>query len=278
MVVHSLTITSPTHESIHRPKHNMSKPTIIFVHGAWHTPEHFEPLKQVLKSHGYTSRVAALPSTTIDGAPPPADIRCDVVAVKDVIEDVLSHGANALVVPHSYGGIVAMSAVKGLDEKGRQAMGKTSHVVGIAAIAAFLGREGEALCTSVGLPAGDPKIFPGNDHSVHLDPAKAHDMLYNEMSREDSAQWVDKLRWQGRNAMYLLDSEYSAHKDIPVHFMFCANDHAMFPDWQRTVLKKLSDDGADVRVEETDSDHSPYLSAIERTSDFIRRSAGEIIA
>ncbi|KPI35478.1 uncharacterized protein AB675_10941 [Cyphellophora attinorum] len=256
----------------------MSKPTIVFVHGAWHTPAHFEPLSKVLQSHGYSTRIVALPSVVPTGEAPPEDIRSDIFAVKEVLDDVLAGGANALLVPHSYGGIPTTSAVKGLDAQTRSADGHESHVVGLAPIAAFIPRQGEALGPCVDLPKGDHGKYPGDDKTCYIPKEKVHDQMFNGMSEEDSQRWRDKLKSQGRNAMFLLESEYTASKDFPVHWLFCSNDHACMPDWQRLNIKKMREDGANVRVEEINADHSPYLSAIERTSDFIRRSAGESIS
>ena len=101
--------------------------------------------------------------------------------------------------------------------------------------------------------------------------------MYNNMTLEESAPWRKLLGYQGLEAMYCLESEYSAHKDFPIHFLFCSNDHAMSPERQRLIIKSIQDDGGNLRLEESDSDHSPYLSNIHLASDFIRRSAGEDI-
>ena len=138
----------------------MTKPTIVFVHGAWHRPAHFEPLSQVLHSHGYPTRAVALPSVVEEGETPPEDPRTDITAIGKVIDEVLKGGSNVLVVPHSYGGIPTVSAVKGLDARTRLAAGYATHVIGIAAISAFLGKKGESLPTSIGLPTIEPGVYP----------------------------------------------------------------------------------------------------------------------
>lgn len=82
----------------------MSKPTIILVHGAWHSPTHFGPLSKALKAHGYQVRTPELPSVIEKGTKPPDDVRADAIAVRAAVQEVLDSGSNALIVPHSYGG------------------------------------------------------------------------------------------------------------------------------------------------------------------------------
>src|SRR5690242_14165031 len=109
----------------------MTKPTIVAVHGAWHSPECWQPLTEILQTHGYSVRAVALPSVVDEGAQPPSDPRDDIAAVREAILAVLE-GSDVLVVPHSYGGIPTTSAVKGLDRKSRLAQGKATSVVGLA--------------------------------------------------------------------------------------------------------------------------------------------------
>lgn len=100
-------------------------------------------------------------------------------------------------------------------------------------------------------------------------------MMYGHMSTEEAAHWGALLRPMGRKQLYFSRSEHSAHKHVPIHYLFCSEDQAMFVPWQHLTIDKLRKDGGTVRVEEIVADHSPYLKQVERTSDFIRRSAGE---
>lgn len=257
----------------------MSKPTIVAVHGAWHSPEYLEPLTKVLESHGYSVRAVALPSVIDEGTTPPEDPRDDVVAVRKVIEEVLEGGSNVLVVPHSYGGIPATSALKDLDTASRKAAGKSTSVIGLAPIAAYTIREGDDIATGQDLPSGERIEMHGikgplNFIRPEFQPAK---VFYGDLPPDVAEKWVAKLRPILRTALWGLKSEYSAHKDIPVHYLVCTEDVANPPAAQRLIIKKMQDDGSNVRVEEIKSSHSPFLSMPERTSDFIRRSAGEEI-
>lgn len=257
----------------------MTKPTLVAVHGAWHSPAYLEPLSKVLQSHGYTVRAVSLPSVVDEGTTPPEDHRCDVPAVRKAVEEVLEGGSDVLVVCHSYGGFPTTSAVKGLDPKSRAAAGKSTAVVGVAAIASYVVREGEDLPTSHGLPRGEIIEMHGikgplNYIRPEFDPAQK---FYGDLPTDEAAKWVALLRPMLRTALWTLQSEYSAHKDIPFHFLVCTEDQVLPVATQREFIKRLQDDGGNVRVEEIKSSHSPFLSMPDRTSDFIRRSAGERI-
>ena len=254
----------------------MTKPTIVAVHGAWHGPECWRPLAKVLQSHGYNVRAVALPSVVDEGSQPPEDPRDDIAAVREAILAVLEEGSDVLVVPHSYGGIPTTSAVKGLDKESRQADGKQTSVVGLAPISAFIAREGEDLCTCQGLEPGervDAYKIKGPLNFTNVDDAA--NKFYGDLSKGEADKWIAELRPMLRTALWTLKSEHSAHKHVPVHFLLCTEDQAFSAAAQRAVIKRLEDDGASVRVEEVKSSHSPFLSMPARTSDFIRRSAGE---
>jgi pimeloyl-ACP methyl ester carboxylesterase len=255
----------------------MTKPTIVAVHGAWHSPEGWQPLTKVLQSHGYVVRAVALPSVVDEGTEPPQDPRDDIVAVRKVVEEVLDGGSNVLVVPHSYGAIPTTSAVRGLDTRSRTAVGKTTSVVGLAPISAFVLAEGKDILTGQDAPAGEPVDMHETRGPLNFPKPEydAPNKFYADLPKEDADKWVAKLRPMLRTALWTLKSEYSAHKDIPIHYLVCTEDTAFPAAGQRALIKKMQEDGADVRVEEVKSSHSPFLSMPERTSDFIRRSAGE---
>lgn len=254
----------------------MSKPTIVFVHGAWHHPDYFEPLSKVLQNHGYETRSVALPSVVEAGVEPLDGPQDDMNAARKVIQGTLDAGSNVLVVPHSYGGIPTTGAVKGLDAKSRAAEGHNSHVIGIAAISAVVHREGETAPSGCGAPRGEMPDVYAIVGPLNIPRAEEqHRTFYNHLSADEAAPWLAKLRPMSRKALWANESGFSAHKVFPIHYLHCSDDNALTPAQQRMIIDNLKNDGGSVRIEEINADHSPFLSAVERTSDFLRRSAGE---
>ncbi|KAJ9618850.1 hypothetical protein H2203_008666 [Taxawa tesnikishii (nom. ined.)] len=91
-----------------------TKPTIILVHGAWHSPTHFSPLTDLLTSAGYTVNAVTLPSVHTKPAPP--DFSADVSTIRSSILSAANSGQDVVVIAHSYGGIPSTEACRGVSK------------------------------------------------------------------------------------------------------------------------------------------------------------------
>ncbi|OAP61581.1 hypothetical protein AYL99_03784 [Fonsecaea erecta] len=109
------------------------KPTIILVHGAWHSPEHFQPLEKALHSNGYRTVSPWLPSMHYArlNVPPVSSIDDDVSAVRQTILSELDTrpDTDVVLLAHSYGTAPAGSATEGLDKSSRTQTGHHSNGV-----------------------------------------------------------------------------------------------------------------------------------------------------
>jgi alpha-beta hydrolase superfamily lysophospholipase len=85
------------------------KPHIVLVHGAFHSPPHYAPLLDALKSHGYTTHTAQLPS--VGSLDPPKDLSQDIAAVRELLAEATETDNDVVVICHSWGGIVSGSAL-----------------------------------------------------------------------------------------------------------------------------------------------------------------------
>jgi len=116
--------------------------TVLFVHGAWHTPLFYQPTIQELHLRGYSALAPYLP--TCDKTALAKDPDLDMIADAKVIEReitrlVIHEGKEVLLVTHSYGGVPGVEAVA--EEFGRNyraAHGNSGGVVGILGVSAFL--------------------------------------------------------------------------------------------------------------------------------------------
>jgi pimeloyl-ACP methyl ester carboxylesterase len=256
----------------------MKRPTIVLIPGAWHTPEYWGPVAKTLEAVGYKTRTVTLPSVKVSDVPPD-DLRADIFAIREVVQEVLDEGSDAVVVPHSYGGLPTTGAIKGLDPKSRQATEKATAVVGIAGISTILLAEGNNILTGMELPFdSEPDVYAidgeWNYVQEELNPGN---MFYNGLPEKEVKDWLSKLRPMFRKAHWGQKSEYSAYKDIPTHYLICGDDQALSAAQQRQLVDKINKDGGNVRVEELPVGHSPMLVMPEETSNFIRRSAGETV-
>ena len=77
----------------------MSCPTIIFVHGAWHYPECFDKVKDILEPNGYRCVAVAMPS--VGRTPPVTSLDEDIAAVRAAVVKELDEGRDVVVNAHS---------------------------------------------------------------------------------------------------------------------------------------------------------------------------------
>jgi alpha-beta hydrolase superfamily lysophospholipase len=129
------------------------KPHIVLVHGAFHSPPHYAPLLDALKSHGYTTHTAQLPS--VGSLDPPKDLSQDIAAVRELLAEATETDNDVVVICHSWGGIVSGSALVGWSKAEREAAGKQGGVVRAGYIAAMMLDEGVSMADTLP-PGGHP--------------------------------------------------------------------------------------------------------------------------
>lgn len=111
----------------------MPKPIFVLLHGAWHTPACYNPIKSFLSTHGYTSICPSLPSVAF--APPPNPLEEDIKIIRSTVLDLVAEN-DVVVVMRSYSGIPGGSALEGLDKescKGRRIKGGVIRLVYVMA-------------------------------------------------------------------------------------------------------------------------------------------------
>ncbi|KIX03988.1 uncharacterized protein Z518_07541 [Rhinocladiella mackenziei CBS 650.93] len=247
------------------------KTTFVLVHGAWHEPAHFEPLIQSLNDHGYKAVAPALPSVARSHIEAAKDYLSDVETVRSAVLAELDAGSNVVVVPHSYGGIPTTSALKDLDPESRSKAGCNTSVVGIASITSFVLPEGMNIRDAENREQGDISKLP-----KVLAPMST-DYFYNDMTPDQVEKYAALLKPIAAKAL-LERSKYSAHEVIPVHILMASEDKAMPWTTQERIVEMLKPKALLMRTEVIPgASHSPFISRVKETTDFLRRSAGESI-
>lgn len=125
---------------------SQSKPSIVLIPGAWHTPAHYEELIALLENAGYPVKSMQLPSAGSTD-PESHSVATDAEAIRQKLLYPLleEEGKDVVVLMHSYGGCPGAAAVKGVDKT--KINGK---IIGIVFLAAFLAREGDSLRGALG--------------------------------------------------------------------------------------------------------------------------------
>lgn len=112
------------------------KPTLIFVHGAWHSPSCFSHVIDLLSTAGYKSICVTLPS--VGAEPPLKSFDPDVHAIQSAISTAVdADGEDVIVIMHSYGGSPGSEAIKGFTKVAREGRGKKGGVVRVVYLCAY---------------------------------------------------------------------------------------------------------------------------------------------
>jgi pimeloyl-ACP methyl ester carboxylesterase len=183
----------------------MSKPTIIFVHGAFHTPESFGPLAALLRAASHPCiEDLKLPGT---GNTSTATLADDASALRKVVLRVLDdEGQNCIVVMFSYGAVVGIQGLQGLGRKARGAEGKTTGVLKMVYLSANIPREGESHFGQVGAWMAEngremPPIVDIRDGVGFF--VGDESVFYNDLGAEMQRELMGKLEGQSMRFVVL---------------------------------------------------------------------------
>lgn len=118
-----------------------SKPTLLFVHGAWHDVRCWNDIRHELESLGYPTVAPSLIS--MEQKPAVKSHLADVAIVRKELETLVDAGKDVILVMHSYGGMAGGGAVEGL--KTRLSANAKGGVKAAVFLAAFLTPKGKSL-------------------------------------------------------------------------------------------------------------------------------------
>lgn len=253
-----------------------SKPGVVLVHGAWHSPWHFENVIAELRSAGHAVEAPALPSVGVKSVENSMAKSIAAVSedggrqttqadpspfpqIKQAIYNVTSSNRNAVVICHSMGGLSGSEAVAEFEEemKVKETSSQHGHVTQLLYISAILIKKG----TEWASQSKEPHPLQLKAGMLwHLEPIQ---YFYNTMDPALAQQCAAKLSGQSPDPT-VVPARYCgwADYDIPVTYIACERDVALTINGaQATFIKQFEDAGVrDFRVERIDCDHTPWLS------------------
>ena len=195
------------------------------MHGLWHAPEHFDPVRRVLEVH-YRVRVPQLHR---------GSLTADVAAVQEVVD---ACAGPPLLLGHSYGGAV---------------IGHTTGAAGMLFVAAFVLEPGESCSGHSSPPSAAPAIDFLDDGRSVIRPDLAAAYFYADCDPATARDAIAHLRPQapghGRAT-----ATAATWRDVPTRYVVCAADRALHPDVQRRLARRCDS------TIEIDASHSPFLS------------------
>ena len=121
------------------------KPTVVWVPGLLHTPEHFKLIISALAKVSIPSLAISLPNIGAGAATAaPYD---DLKTIRTKLEELVDEGKEVLLISHSYGGMPACQAVRGIEKSQRVKCGQPGGVIRVVFMAAFIIQEGQSIWT-----------------------------------------------------------------------------------------------------------------------------------
>lgn len=123
-----------------------TKPTVVLVPGAWHSPVHYADILGLFEEAGHPTLCLKLPSVDPSN-PDDQTVAADVDFIRQqMLLPLIDAGKDILLVMHSYGGCPGGAAATGLSKSEKSSGG----IVGLIFIAGFLAREGDSLLSALG--------------------------------------------------------------------------------------------------------------------------------
>ncbi|KAF4311938.1 hypothetical protein GTA08_BOTSDO12061 [Botryosphaeria dothidea] len=228
----------------------MSKPTLVFAPGAWHTPACFDAVRDQLHARGWATEAVAYPS--VGAEPPTLGLAEDVAAVRSTLERLADEGKQIVLTVHSYGGLVGQNAVEGLGYKQRAAAGKKGGVILLVYLTAFVAPKGATIKQMLGGQFLPWMKFEG-DYCYAQTPEQ---VFYHDVDSEGQKKAIAAL--QHNSARIFTDEVlYEPWHEIPCFYFFCEADQALPLGIQQAMAQAL---GPDTPTFKSVGSHSPFLS------------------
>ncbi|KFY45988.1 hypothetical protein V494_00668 [Pseudogymnoascus sp. VKM F-4513 (FW-928)] len=244
------------------------KPTLFLVPGAWHPNTCFAPLSALLTTAGYPVHLATLPS--LNPTPPAADATCtaDALSLRAQLLPIIEEGKDVVVVCHSYGGIPAGGAARGLAKKEREARNEKGGVLGLIYLSSFVVPEGASVVQFLG---GEYAPFvQQNQPSPGLcEPSPPSAVFYADVPAPLASTLVASLLPQSLAAFESAAPAPAWAEPAfagKIAFLKCSADVAVPPFLQDMFMEKS---GVEWLVREVETGHSPWASRPEELAEII---------
>ncbi|KAL3264231.1 hypothetical protein ABHI18_000975 [Aspergillus niger] len=243
------------------------KPTIVLIHGAWHTPANYTLLITSLQSLGFTVHCPHLPSCT-NTRPPPATYADDVSVVRSLVTSLVEEGERILMLMHSYGGAIGTDAIQDLDLPTRAANNLPGGIIHLLYLCAYIQQPGRSIwdvVTEAGMTAFWPQFIENADDgsTFPVDPVQLF------LGDCDEAQVAEAVKHLVRSPLSAFQTPAvgDAWRRAPVTYVSTTKDYSVPRVYQDLMLNRVKAEGVDVRVVEVDTAHSVFVS---RLGDVVR--------
>ncbi|KPI43218.1 uncharacterized protein AB675_6905 [Cyphellophora attinorum] len=286
-----------THPAHHPEPSTPSLPTLIFIPGAWHLPACYGPIIHLLSTkHNFRCVPITLPSTQGD---PCATFKDDLDATRVAIAAETSAGKDVVLIAHSYGGMVANSAIKGFAKRdGRDhrppaaaaeaypaaspnATGPPAgpgHITGLILIASGFTLSG--LTFMAPLFNRPPPAWKANWSTGFADLALSPQALfYHDLATsEEQDYWASQLTPQSLKALFEgAEHSYAGWRDLDLAWYVGTEADKGLPAWVQRFGVGVARGMGPTKVRHVEligSSHSPFLSRPGEVTELVMEAVG----
>lgn len=251
-----------------------ASPSLVFVPGAWHKPSCYDKVIAILQeSYGLKCIAITLPST-LDN--PSATFKDDLDAARTAISTETNQGRDVVLIAHSYGGMVANSAIKGFarpkDTATSDPTTSIGHVIGLILIASGFTLTGMSFMDPfLGYPPPAWRVNNTTGYAeIVVDP---REFFYHDVPSEEAEYRVSQLTTQSLKALFEGgDHAYAGWRDVPAWYIGTIEDRGLPVVAQRINVGFAREMGTHVEHRELQTSHSPFLSRPEETASLLREA------
>ncbi|KAF2395967.1 hypothetical protein EJ06DRAFT_560225 [Trichodelitschia bisporula] len=246
-----------------------SFPTVVIVHDAWLTPEHYATLIDELTSDGFPVACPHLPTGGEN-----AGFNDDCSFIHSLVFDLACEGHPILILAHGYGAFVATEVAHDLSWKNEAKKGQqrlAGGVVGLIFLASFLPSYGHKWVDSFG---GEwPDFIPLKDGKVTLVHPEA---LFNSLGNMQRMHWITHLGpFNAKVGDIVITAPVPAWIQTQTTYVVCEQDLLCDKD---LALKNLDNarrvnPTAKIDTEVLQLDHNPFLADSKAISHIVTAAA-----
>jgi pimeloyl-ACP methyl ester carboxylesterase len=222
------------------------RPAIVLVPGAWHGSWVWAKVDNELTALGWRVRTVDLASVE-ETDRPRFGLHDDAEVVRQLIKQI---DGPAVVVAHSYGGVVASEGAAGLPN--------VQHIIYLAA---FQLDTGQSVLTACG---GRPPEWWNVDGDI-VTPRRPREIFYADLTPEDADQAIAQLK-PNSLAAFTETQAAAAWRTVPSTYVLCQQDRAIPPAAQEQMSTRAT------TTHRLSSSHSPFLSKPRELARLIERS------
>ena len=224
---------------------------IVLVHGGFVDGSGWQQVYDLLTSDGRTVTVVQNPTISLEG---------DVATTKQALD---AHAGPAILVGHSYGGVVITEA------------GTHPAVEALVYIAAFAPDKGESVNTLIADPppgAPVPPILPPTNGFLFLDRDKFAASFAADLSPSAAAFMADSQMPWGLDALNGAVSE-PAWRAKPSWYLVATEDQMIPPPAQRAMSERIGATATEVAAS-----HAVYVSQPDAVANLISKAIDSVTA